>query len=579
VGRGSRFILAMTAAVGITATLYFGRPLILPFVVALLATMLLSPASQRLQRWGVPRLPASVGVVVAAFGLLVAGGWLLTVQAVSLSQNLPGYRENVTAKARMMAESIGPVFGRSRSAALEIQKQLGALWGESMNQGPLKVEVVDSSPKLLLGVAGAVVNAVAEGSVVLLLVCFFLIYHADLRDRLIRLIGDRDVGLTTQAMDEAATGISRYLMIHSVLNALHGALLGLGLWALGVPHALLWGMIGAIVRFIPYLGPLISAVLPSLLAMAVFEGFGRPLTVVGFIVALELVSNNVLEPWLYGRRTGLSPLAVVVAAVFWATVWGPFGLLLAVPLSVCLLVLGRRVPGLEFLAVLLGTDTPLEPRVRVYQRLLAGDPEEAIEAVEEWQAAHPVDDPRDALLLPVVALAAAQRRSDRLDPARWEIFQRSLKETIEGLEEPPPPSTSVNGVRVLCVPADDAVDDAACDLVARALRHRGIETEVVEAGTPPGEAVDRIERSGSGVVCISATPPGAFTRARYLHKLLRRKRADIPVMIGLWALDGDPAPLRERHRLDARTFLITSVEQAVARIREERVNVEPARKA
>ncbi len=565
-GRGSRFLLAMAGVVALTATLYFGRPLIVPFVVALLATALLSPAAQRLQRWGVPRIPASIGVVVVTFGLLVAGGWLLTVQAVGLSQNLPRYRETISRKAQIMAGSLAPVLGRGQSATQELQKQLGALWGQRMEQGPLKVEVVDSSPKLLLGVAGAVVNAITEGSVVLLLVCFFLIYHADLRDRLIRLVGDQEVGLTTQAMGEAATGISRYLLYHSILNLIHGTLLALGLWILGVPHALLWGMIGALLRFIPYLGPILSGILPSLLAMAVFEGFGRPLMVMGYIAGLELVSNNVLEPWLYGSRTGLSPLAVVVAAVFWATVWGPIGLLLAVPLSVCLLVLGRHVPGLDFLAVLLGHEAPLDPRVRLYQRLLAGDPADALDILAQSRDLEAREDPRESLLLGVVALAAAQRESGRVNPERWEVFVRSFRELIEELEEAEPPR--VEGPRVVCLPVDDGADAVACDLVARALRRRAIDAEVAPTAAGAGPAVEAIERAS--ILCLSSTPPVSFTRARFLLKRVRRHRPELPVVIGLWALDGDLAALREKYRLDARTFLVSSVAEAVDRIREER---------
>lgn len=565
-GRGSRALLVMAGVVALTATLYFGRPLIAPFVVALLATALLSPAALRLQRWGVPRVPASVGIVVAAFGLLVAGGWMLTVQAVGLSENLPRYRETIAAKARLVSGSLGPLLGRSQSAAEELQRQLGAFWGERLDQGPVKVEVVDNSPRLLLGVAGAVVNAVTEGSVVLLLVCFFLIYHADLRDRLIRLVGDQDVGLTTQAMGEAASGISRYLLVHSILNLLHGSLLTLGLLILGVPHALLWGMIGALLRFIPYLGPILSGILPTLLAMAVFEGFGRPVMVMAYIVGLELVSNNVLEPWLYGSRTGLSPLAVVVAAVFWATVWGPVGLLLAVPLSVCLLVLGRHVPGLEFLAVLLGGDAPLDPRVRVYQRLLAGDPADALDSLPPAKEARGLDDPRETLLLEVVALAAAQLRSGRLAPERWDVFVRSLREVLEELDDPSPPH--VEGVRVACLASENGPDAAACELIARALRRRGIDAHLVPPAGTPGEAVEQV--ASAGIVCLSAAPPSTYTRARYLHRLLRRRHPDLPVVIGVWTHEADAAALRERHRPDPRTYVVSTVREAVDRIREER---------
>ena len=249
------------------------------------------------------------------------------------------------------------------------------------------VQVQSPAPtplETLRDVGGPLIAPFATAGLVVVLVIFMLLQREDLRDRVLRLVGGREVARATEAMDDAAKRISRYLLMQLIINVLYGIPVGIGLYFIGVPNPILWGCLATVLRFIPYLGPVIGALFPIALSFAVAPGWTLPLLTVALFVVLELFSNNVLEPWLYGASTGLSPVAVLVAAVFWTMLWGPLGLLMSTPLTVCLVVLGRHVPQLGFFDVLLGDEPALSPEVKFYQRLLARDPEEATELAEEY---------------------------------------------------------------------------------------------------------------------------------------------------------------------------------------------------
>ncbi len=573
-GRTIRGLVIFAASAGAVAALYFGRELLVPFVLATLVTLLLDPAVRRLQHWGLGRVPAVIGIVGLTAVVLAGVVWILAGQLARLGENFPGYRETFRVKLRSLKAPLEEAFGRGREATEEIQKELSSLGKPSApDAGAVKVQVVESVPpalKPLADVAGSVLDILGIGAIVLLLVSFLLLYYVDVRDRLLRLVGLEQVHLTTQAMEEAATNISHYLVMHSVLNAMHGTLLGCGLLAIGVPNALFWGILAALLRFIPYLGPWISAALPSMLALVVFEGWTRPGLVVLFLVSLELVSNMVLEPWLYGRRTGLSPLAVVVSAIFWAWLWGGVGLVMAVPLTVCLLVLGHHVPGLEFLAVLLGSDPPLQPQVRLYHRLLAGDTDEALDVAKDWRERNPGEDVRDGLLLPALALAEADHRRGNLDDSKTEEIRSSLDELIEEIEVPPttgrmsPPA----GMRLLCLPAGDAFDGVSSEIVSRELRGRGVLSETGSSRASAGEKVALVEKSGADVLLISSLPPRTAAGARYLYKRLRRRFPDMTIILGLWTSRNDLARIQARYAPDGKTHLVGTFADAWNRIRE-----------
>jgi hypothetical protein len=388
---------------------------------------------------------------------------------------------------------------------------------------------------------GPLLQPIATAGIVLVFIVFVLLQREDLRDRMIRLFGQHDVHRTTEAVSDAAKRIGRYLLMQLVINVAYGVPVGVGLFLIGVPNALLWGVLATVLRFIPYLGPVLAAAFPIALSFAVDPGWTTPLLVVALFVTLELFSNNVMEPWLYGSSTGLSPLAVIVAAVFWTTLWGPIGLLLSTPLTVCLVVLGRHVPQLQFFEVLLGDEPVLDPEVKFYQRVLAGDPHEAEELAADLLEEQSLARVFDGIVLPALVFADQDRLRGAFDHARARELAEtfigiidSLAETAEGEEKEPGPT-----VRTLCLGARGGFDVAAATMLAHLLRRQGSPAEVTDAGAllrAPGRV------GGFDVVCLSYVDPEALRQARRLTVRLRaRQAAPTKLCLGLWGLRPDQA--------------------------------------
>ena len=349
---------------------------------------------------------------------------------------------------------------------------------------PVLVQVQEPVTPLqtLREVGGPLVKPIATAGLVLVFVIFMLLQREDLRDRIIRLVGSGDVARTTEAMNDAAKRISRYLLMQLVINIFYGTSVGVGLYFIGVPNPILWGLLATILRFVPYVGPMIAALFPIALSFAVAPGWTLPLLTIALFVTLELIINNVLEPWLYGSSTGLSPVAVLVAAVVWTTLWGPVGLLLSTPLTVCLVVLGRHVPQLAFFDVLLGDEPALPPELKFYQRLLARDPDEATELAEEYLEDEPLEKLYDGVIIPALGLAEQDRLRGSLDRA---AVQGMAEETIGIVEylmeeksatseraadaDAPPPDAPTEAAQVLCIGARNALDEAAAAMLAHLL--------------------------------------------------------------------------------------------------------------
>ena len=353
------FIASLAAIAIVVASLHLAKPVLMPLAIAVLLSFVLSPLVRRVERLRLGRV-LSVVIVTAFVGLLLASaGWLVVNQATQLGTQLPSYRANIRAKAKALSTSLGS-FRLAAEQMEALGEELSNAAGEERRAPSAKVTVVEDESGLL-GEAASYVGSLAApletiGLVVLMLL-FILVQREDLRDRIIRVFGNRDLNVTTQAMDEVGQRVSRYLRVHSMLNAGTGAVIGLGLWLIGLPAAFLFGLLSALLRFVPYIGPWVAAALPIALSVAVFDEWTSTLMVIALYLAVELVNNNVFEPWLYGSSVGLSPFAVILSAVFWTWIWGPVGLVLATPLSVCCVVLGRYVPQFEAFAILL-SDRP-----------------------------------------------------------------------------------------------------------------------------------------------------------------------------------------------------------------------------
>jgi hypothetical protein len=451
------------------------------------------------------------------------------------------------------------------------------------------VRVISSpaSPLEVFGGAfGTVLGGLASAGIVMVLVVFFLIRREDLRDRFIRLIGKGQVTVTTQMLEDAGTRVSRYLSMLLVINATFGVAVGIGLYLIGLPNAVLWGIFAALLRFIPYLGPWMAAAMPIGLSMAISTAWMTPLLTIGLFVALELFSNNVMEPWLYGKRTGVSAVAVLVAAVFWTWLWGVVGLLLATPLTVCLLVIGKHVPQLSFLDVLLGNEPVFEPATRVYQRLVAGDQEEAAELVEDSCKDRPLVEVYDTKLISALASAETRWQRGELSEDRHKFILQSMKEIVqeqgqrqqempaaEGPENEadgecrPEATTNRSGLCVLCLPARTEADEIAGTMLSQLVELPGCHGEATLVASAARELIALVQQRHAQVVCISAMPPAAVMHARTLCKRLRGRVPQENLVVGLWHAQGDLNKAKERIGCGPNAHVVATLADAQAQIR------------
>ena len=535
--------------------LALGKDVLVPLALANVFCFMLVPVASRLELLRLGRGPSAVLAVLLLVGAFIATGWLAASQTADLAQRLPEYERNIQAKlAGLKGSSLAAPFARAIDGLKDLEGRLANDDASSSPTGPsppvvpppappVTVNVAERTPSLLDTASswmGMVLTPLAAAAMVVLLTIFFLAYRGDLRDRLIRLVSRRNIGLTARALDDASSRLSRYLGAMALINAGYGVIIGIGLWLVGVPNAPLWGLLAGLLRFVPYIGVWIGAVLPFALAVAVFDGWGGAVAVLVVILGTDIVVGNVVEPRVYGNQTGLSPLAVVVATIFWTAVWGVPGLLLALPMTLCLAVAGRYVPGLEFLDVLLGDAPALGPAERVYERLAALDPDGARQVAEENLARDGIEKTYDDVLLAALRLASIGRRLGVLEDARFHDLCVGLLEAADGLAkshgaEAPPPLAG----RVLLLPAGDEADGVACELLARLLSARGFDVEVGSPTAMSGEVAERVGSENPRVVCVASIPPLAAPRVRYLLRRIRTRSSAARILAAVWDPAGD----------------------------------------
>jgi predicted PurR-regulated permease PerM/methylmalonyl-CoA mutase cobalamin-binding subunit len=588
--RTGKFVWTLASIAVVVAALYLAKGVLVPLTLAVLLSFLLSPVCDWLERRGLGRIPAVFATVVVGFAVLGAATWTAVVQMTELAPRVPEYQRNIQAKLHSVNDNLSAALNKVTKTAEEMSQNLPSpgLAGEILGQTerPYAVRVIPSpaSPlQVIGGTFGSILQVLGSIGVVILLVVFFLIRREDLRDRFVHLIGRGHLTVTTQTLEDAATRVSRYLATQFLINLSFGVPVAVGLYFIGVPNAILWGILATTLRFIPYLGSMIAAAMPIGLAMAISTGWVAPLLTLGLFVALELVISNFLEPWLYGKHTGVSAVAVLVAAVFWTWLWGSVGLLLATPLTVCLLVLGKHVPQLSFLNILLGNEPVFELKTRVYQRLLAGDLEEAAELIEEALEQSSLAEVYDAVLIPALALAESDRRRGDIDEDRQKFIFQSLKDTIEDLGErerelPAQPanadaakthdgtdlviqSTSAKPC-ILLLPARNDADEIAATMLAQLIETSGFRVETISETVLAGELADLIARHQADVVCISAMPPAAARHTRYLCKRLQGTFPEERLIVGLWNAPGDLAKVRARIGCVAAVRVVSTLAQA-----------------
>ncbi|MGH8500882.1 MAG: AI-2E family transporter [Gammaproteobacteria bacterium] len=556
-----RFGLALLVIAG----LYLGQHVLIPIALAVLLSFVLAPAADRLESWRLPPVPSVIAVVILAFSILGGVGMIVSNQVVSLAESLPKYRDNITERFLILRSDEGGVFDRAAETFLQIRKDIkkkpedaqpdpartgGGAQLSRQPRAPIPVEVRSSPPstlELLRDYISPALIPLARLGLAVVLVIFFLLQREDLRDRLIRLMSRDRLDVTTRALNDAGDRIGRYLRTQLLINTCYGVPIGIGLAALGLPGAVLWGLLAMLLRFIPYVGPWLAASMPILLSLAVFDGWLWPLAVIVLFIGLELFTNMVMEPWLYGASTGLSPVAVLLSVIFWSSLWGGIGLLLAIPLTTCLVVAGRHLPQFEFFTILLGEQPALSATERFYQRLLAGDRGGALELARDH-----ADDGLicvyDQVIIPALALAERDRHSGRLEPELERSIIASAGEIVDALGEramQEPAAADDKAIQqdkavfgLMCLPSRDMADELTARMFAQVLNQQGIVAEQLSVRSLASEMVERVGQREHPVVCVSALPPKALAHTRYLCKRLKQQFPKARIAVGLWNNSG-----------------------------------------
>lgn len=585
----------------VIAVLYVGKEVLIPLALAALITFLLAPVVGRLERW-IGRIAAVLLIVIMLFALMGGIGWILTRQAIDLAARLPDYQANIQTKVRAFRMPTGGVFTRISRSFEQIQKELPSantpspatpdpnrvLTGpaeKSAGQEPVPVRLVESEggiARFAQGALGALLSPLGTAALVLLLVVFMLLKREDLRGRFIRLVGQGHISATTRALDDAGGRVARYLSMQGLVNAIYGSCIGAGLYFIGVPNAALWGALAAILRFIPYVGAWLGAALPLFLSLAVSTTWVTPLLTLGMFVVLELINANAVEPWLYGSSTGVSSIALIVAAVFWTWLWGPVGLLLSTPLTVCLAVMGRHVPKLQFLSVLLSEEQALTPSEEFYQRLVAARLDDASELAENYLKDNSLTKLYDAVLVPVITAAEMDAQRNALLAEERSAILHNVQDIIEELGTRPMPESQVEADQavaadtpppsvaptcsVLCLPARAQRDGLVGTMLAQLLRQQGFEAESATADVAVGALVDLAEKNAPEAIAISAVPPSTLIQARHLTARLRDRLPQVKIVIGLWGATERLADANQRLRASGADEVVTSLSEAVVQL-------------
>jgi len=568
--------VTFAGAVLVVVVLYWAQAVLVPFALAILITFVLTPPVTWLQRY-VGRVAAVVVVVTLVFAALGLVAWGLTRQMNHLAEDLPGYRANIRRK-------IADVRGAGKGSAVEkLQESLEGiktdLGSAEVPKGTVARPVVVTSSQAtgFSGFAwlGPFVGPLGTAGLVITMVLSMLLERRELRDRLIGLIGHGQLATTTKAFDEAGSRVSRQLLMQSLVNLVYGIAVFVGLYLLHVPYVLVWATLGAALRFIPYVGPVLGAGVPILVSLAALAGWTGPLIVLGLFVVLELFTNLVLETALYAGAAGVSQVALLVSVAFWTWLWGPLGLLMATPLTVCIVVIGKHVPGLAFIGTLMADAAVLAPEHGYYQRLLARDQSEAADLIDRHIKAGPAESVFDTLMLPALSYAERDRIEGRLssdeETAVIDATRELISDAAEGIgrhpdapsaqSADPPLSRLPEPLAVLGYAVNGVADEVALSMLARLLPSP-ITLEITRTRMQAPELVSLVREGKFSVVCFADLPPSPSSKTRYLVKRLRSALPEVRIAVGRWAppalADESPQTLQEAGADHVASLLIDS---------------------
>ncbi len=633
---GLNSLLTLCVCVVVVAALYLAREVLIPITVAILLSFVLAPLADLLRRCRVPHIPAVLLAVVIGIGTLLTIAGVIGVQVASLTADVPQYAATIEKKVETIR---GATVGRLSTLINRVDRQMapakpqdptsgetqpgpGAVKTTPLATGPQPIPVEVRPPpaqplELARKVLAPVIGPISDLLIIIIIAVFVLMQQEDLRDRLIRLFGSTDLHRTTVAMGDAARRLGHYFLAQLGINATFGAIIAVGLALIGVPSPVLWGVVGAMLRFVPYVGPIIAGLLPAAVAAAVFPGWTMVLWTAGLFVAVEGITGQVVEPLVYGHSTGLSPAAVVIAAIFWTWIWGPIGLVLSTPLTLCLVVLGRHVDRLEFLDVLLGDRPALTPVENFYQRMLANDPDETQEQAELLLKERSLTAYYDEVALKGLQLAANDAMRGVLGPDKIETIKNSVRALVRDLadhqdRDPHPDAKAAAAALasqaeralpapaapkhdapeparlapkwqgptpVMCLAGRGPLDEAASAMLAQLLGKHGLGAHIASNETASRENIGRLDPEGVALVCVSYLEiAGSPSNLHYLLRRLRRRLPGVPILVGLWpSNDEEVHDKRVRAVIEADHY-VTSLKDAVetcVRIAHEQAGTAP----
>ena len=594
-------LLALSVFVVVVAALYFAREVLIPITLAILLSFVLAPIVGFLQRIRIPHVAAVLLAVIVGFGVILTLAGLIGVQIAGLATEVPTYTATIQKK---IATIQGQTVGRLESLTSRLDKQMGHATSpetptpaDADSGASPKAQLVQIQPpptsavNLARTVLAPILDPLSTTLIIIIVAVFILMQQEDLRDRLIRLFGSQDLHRTTVALDDAGRRLGKYFLSQLAINATFGLIIGLGLYVIGVPSPALWGVLSALLRFVPYIGPVIAAVLPAAVAAAVAPGWTLVLWTVGLFVVSESITGQVVEPLVYGHSTGLSPTAVVIAAIFWTWIWGPIGLVLSTPLTLCLVVMGRHVDRLEFLDVMLGDRPALTPVENFYQRMLADDPDEAEHQAEQMLKDRSLTAYYDEVALKGLQLAANDALRGVLNEDKVHLIRDNVMALIRDLAshedkdphpddkaaaeatatlaeraipKPAPPQSDApqserlapewqGATPVLCLAGRGPLDEAAAAMLAQLLGKHGLGGRIAAHTEASRSNIDSLDTTGVAMVCISYLEiSGSPNHLHYLMRRLRSRMPGVPILVGVWpAEDSDVSDKRIRNVIGA----------------------------
>ncbi len=611
----------IAVAVLAVAVLILGKVLLLPLGFAILFAFLLAPVVALLERLRLPRPIAAMFVILVFAGLLCIAAWGFFTQLVAITNDLPTYGDNIAQKMQALHSPSNSAYSRAQreieniSDELGIANSTGALPSPSRREAnpigttpdhPLQVREV-GRPTGRLDQLGGFIEPLTTALLAVVFTFFVLLQREDLRNRLIHLSGDRNLTLLTQAMSDASRRISRYFLLQITVNLVYAIIVCVALYSIGLPHAFLFAALAFLCRFVPYIGAPVAALTPTLLSLAVFPGWRHSAEIFGLFVVLEIVTANYVEPHVYGKHTGLSSLAVLIAAAFWTLIWGPVGLILSVPLTVCLVVMGSHVPSLKFLAVLLGDQPVIPPYTAFFQRMLAHDEREAADILESSLNNQSLASVYDSILIPALTMVEMERQKGELEestlrfirsstsemvdelgfrafeekneqaqsaldspspanaasPAEIQNFANSVVSTNSATSATPVPAPSVPGPSILIIPVRDGFDELIATMLAQVLDQAGFAARAIPIQRID-ETVSAVAEQKPGLVFLSGMPPVAMARANRIFRSLRRANPALKVVMGIWHYNEDPSRAAQMISRSEDLHISTSLADAIA---------------